>query len=185
MRDFVHMMVKQSWIEGTVGPNKRPGAYCTGFQKSRTPRVYMTYTGGQSDVITLAHELGHALHSWMMRDLPLSQSRYGMSLAETASTFGETLVRDTLLSSSTSLQQQLDISWEDMGAFTAFLLNIPTPLIRSLVGSEKCIRDRSCSACIYVGLPLSDLLSISMPHLFSLAPLSSAFTIKAAFDLSA
>ncbi len=126
MRDFVHMMVKQSWIEGTVGPNKRPGAYCTGFQKSRAPRVYMTYTGGQSDVITLAHELGHALHGWMMRDLPLSQSRYGMSLAETASTFGETLVRDTLLSNSTSLQQQLDISWEDMGAFTAFLLNIPT-----------------------------------------------------------
>ena len=97
MGDFVHMMRDKSWIEGTVSSRKRPGAYCTGFEKSRTPRVYMTYQGSQSDVITLAHELGHAFHSWVMRDLPDSQRSYGMSLAETASTFGETAVRDALL----------------------------------------------------------------------------------------
>lgn len=125
MADFVRMMVKERWVEATVGPNKRPGAYCTGFLKSRTPRVYMTFTGGQSDVITLAHELGHALHSWVMRDLPQSQTSYGMSLAETASTFGETLVRDALLAQSNSTQDRLDIMWEEMSAFTAFLLNIP------------------------------------------------------------
>ena len=125
MERFVRMMVEKRWVEGTIGPRKTPGAYCTGFAKSRTPRVYMTYTGGQSDVITLAHELGHALHSWVMRDLPESQRSYGMSLAETASTFGETLVRDALLARSASLQQRLDIIWEEMSAFTAFLLNIP------------------------------------------------------------
>ena len=125
MRDFVHMMIAERWVEGTRGPRKSPGAYCTGFAKSRTPRVYMTYTGGQSDVITLAHELGHALHSWVMRDLPESQTSYGMSLAETASTFGETLVRDALLARAQTLQQRLDIVWEEMSAFTAFLLNIP------------------------------------------------------------
>ena len=97
MGDFVRMMADRQWIEGTVGPRKRPGAYCTGFLKSRTPRVYMTYSGGSSDVITLAHELGHAFHSWVMRDLPDSQQGYGMSIAETASTFGETIVRDALL----------------------------------------------------------------------------------------
>ena len=126
MGDFVRMMVERRWVEGTVGPNKQPGAYCTGFTKSRTPRVYMTFTGGQSDIITLAHELGHAFHSWAMRDLPPSQTSYGMSLAETASTFGEMLVRDALLANSQSLQQRLDIMWEEIGAFTAFLLNIPT-----------------------------------------------------------
>ena len=125
MAEFVRMMARESWIEGTVGPRKSPGAYCTGFAKSKTPRVYMTYTGGQSDVITLAHELGHALHSWVMRDLPESQRSYGMSLAETASTFGETLVRDALLARARSPQQKLDIIWEEMSAFTAFLLNIP------------------------------------------------------------
>ncbi len=126
MGEFVRMMAANRWIEGTVGPNKRPGAFCTGFLKSRTPRVYMTFTGGQSDVITLAHELGHALHSWVMRDLPQSQTSYGMSLAETASTFGETLVRDALLARSDSAQERLDIMWEEMSAFTAFMLNIPT-----------------------------------------------------------
>lgn len=126
MGEFVRMMVKERWVEGTVGDNKRPGAYCTGFPKSRTPRVYMTYTGGASDVITLAHELGHGLHSWVMRDLPESQRSYGMALAETASTFGETLVRDALLQRAGSPEARLDIAWEEMAALVAFILNIPT-----------------------------------------------------------
>ena len=50
----------------------------------------MTYMGRASHVITLAHELGHAYHSWVMRDLPNAQRNYGMSLAETASTLGKT-----------------------------------------------------------------------------------------------
>jgi oligoendopeptidase F len=120
------MMVDNRWVEGTVGDSKRPGAYCTGFRKSRTPRVYMTYTGGASDVITLAHELGHAYHSWVMRELPESQLGYGMSLAETASTFGETLVRDAMLAEADSLQTRMDVIWEDMTALIAFVLNIPT-----------------------------------------------------------
>jgi len=49
-----------------------------------------------------------------------------MSLAETASTFGETLVRDALSKSAGSLQTRLDVMWEDMSALIAFVLNIPT-----------------------------------------------------------
>lgn len=126
MGEFVHMMAQRQWIEGTVGPNKSPGAYCTGFSKSATPRVYMTYTGSFGDVVTLAHELGHAYHGWVMRDLPLTQKSYGMSLAETASTFGETLVRQALLERATGIQNQLNILWEDVSALTAYMLNIPT-----------------------------------------------------------
>ena len=126
MGNFVRMMAGKNWIEGTVGPRKRPGAYCTGFLKSRTPRVYMTYTGGSSDVITLAHELGHAFHSWVLRDLPDSQRRYGMSIAETASTFGETIVRDALLRRAESPAAALDIVWEEAAALVTFILNIPT-----------------------------------------------------------
>ena len=125
MGDFVRMMAQKRWIEGTVGERKRPGAYCTGFDKSRTPRVYMTYTGGASDVITLAHELGHAYHSWVMRDLPDCQRRYGMSLAETASTFGEAIVRDALLGRAATPAGELAIVWEEASALVAFILNIP------------------------------------------------------------
>ena len=126
MGEFVSMMAGNKWIEGTVGSRKRPGAYCTGFHKSRTPRVYMTYTGGESDVITLAHELGHAFHSWAMRDLPHSQRSYGMSIAETASTFGESVVRDALLARAKTPAAQLRIVWEEAAALVAFVLNIPT-----------------------------------------------------------
>ena len=125
MGEFVRMMAEKRWIEGTVGERKRPGAYCTGFDKSRTPRVYMTYTGGASDVITLAHELGHAFHSWVMRDLPDCQRRYGMSLAETASTFGEAIVRDALLERAGPPADELAIVWEEASALVAFILNIP------------------------------------------------------------
>ena len=126
MGEFVRKMAKNGWIEGTTSSKKRPGAYCTSFSKSRTPRVYMTYSGSTSDVITLAHELGHALHFWVMRDLPESQRRYGMSLAETASTLGETAVRNALLDKSAGDTEKLNIMWEELSAFTTFLLNIPT-----------------------------------------------------------
>ncbi len=126
MGEFVRMMSDREWIEGTVGANKRPGAYCTSFSKSNTPRVYMTYSGSMSDVTVLAHELGHAFHHWTMRDLPDSQKSYGMSLAETASTFGETLVRDALLKQSSDPATSLAVAWEELAAITSFLLNIPT-----------------------------------------------------------
>ncbi len=125
MGEFVHMVSRNRWIEGTVSSHKRPGAYCTGFAKSKTPRVYMTYQGSPTDVITLAHELGHAFHSWVMRDLPDCQRSYGMSLAETASTFGETTVRDTLLAKADSDAARFAIMWEEISSIPSFLLNIP------------------------------------------------------------
>ena len=126
MGEFVSMMAERRWIEGRVAPRKRPGAYCTRFAKSRTPRVYMTFTGAASDIIVLAHELGHAFHAWIMRDLPASQLRYGMGVAETASTFGETVVRDALLARATSPAEELAMVWEEASALTSFVLNIPT-----------------------------------------------------------
>ena len=126
MGEFVDKMARERWIEGTIGPHKRPGAYCTSFAKSKTPRVYMTYGGSMSDITVLAHELGHAFHHWVMRDLPDAQRSYGMSLAETASTFGETLVRDAVLKTATTPQQAISVAWEEMSAIVSFLLNIPT-----------------------------------------------------------
>ncbi len=125
MGEFVHMVNDSRWIEGSVSSRKRPGAYCTGFAKSKTPRVYMTYQGSATDVITLAHELGHAFHSWVMRDLPDCQRGYGMSLAETASTFGETTVRDALLARASDDAGRFAIMWEEIASVPSFMLNIP------------------------------------------------------------
>ena len=122
--EFVRHMEKQGWIETRVLPSKRQGAYCTGFAKSRTPRVYMTYLGSINDVSTLAHELGHAFHSWVMRDMPPAQTSYPMTLAETASVFAETALADHL--SQQDAQAARLIAFDDTQSAAAFLLNIPT-----------------------------------------------------------
>ncbi|WP_374000789.1 M3 family oligoendopeptidase [Bdellovibrio bacteriovorus] len=125
MSDFVGMMADKSWIEARVLPNKRNGAYCTGFQKRREPRVFMTYMGSNSDISTLAHELGHAYHSWVMRDMPRAQTRYPMTLAETASIFSETLLHDVLLEKAQTREEKIEFAWGEIEGAASFLLNIP------------------------------------------------------------
>ncbi len=125
MGEFVTMMHNNRWIEGQVTDTKRPGAYCTRFSKSRNPRVYMTYKGTLDDVGTLAHELGHAFHNWVMRDLPLPETWYPMTLAETASILAETVVSDVMLKKATTTEAKRKVLWGELGSAEAFLMNIP------------------------------------------------------------
>lgn len=125
MGAFVVMMAEKGWIDAQPTPNRSTGAYCTQFASPREPRIFMTFDGSMGNVTTLAHELGHAWHNWEMRDLPLSQTHYPMTLAETASVFGETLVRKALLARATDPQQKLAILWQDAESAAAFLVNIP------------------------------------------------------------
>ncbi|PKL77314.1 MAG: oligoendopeptidase F [Candidatus Melainabacteria bacterium HGW-Melainabacteria-1] len=125
MGEFARMMQQKHWIDAAPLAHKAPGAFCSGFLKSRTPRVLMTYLGSQANLITLAHELGHAFHSWVMRDMPVRQTRYPMSLAETASTFAETVVRDYLLRHSRNPQEKLAILWQEVASIPRFTLNLP------------------------------------------------------------
>ena len=102
------MMADKKWIEGREGDKKAPGAYCTGFAKSRNPRVYLSaYSGSFQHVSTLAHELGHAFHSWVMRDMERAETRYPMNLAETASIFFETVVGYRLIYMASTPQEKL------------------------------------------------------------------------------
>ena len=124
MGDFVSTMEKNQWIDGRVLPTKKHGAYCTEFIKSRTPRVFQTYMGSISDIRTLAHELGHAYHSWAIRDLPLMIRDYPMTLAETASIFAETAFSDQLFAHGSN-EEKFEISWQNVTSASAFLANIP------------------------------------------------------------
>ena len=81
--------------------------------------------GTASNLTTLAHELGHAFHSWVMRDMPLRETRYPMCLAETASTFAETVVRHYLLREAKTPEEKLSILWEEVSAIPRFLINLP------------------------------------------------------------
>jgi oligoendopeptidase F len=124
LADFLSTMEKNRWIEGRVLSNKRHGAYCTEFRKTRTPRVYQTYLGSVSDIRTLAHELGHAYHAWVIRDLPLAKQNYPMTLAETASIFAETAFSDQLFLSG-SQSEKFEISWQNAVSAIQLLANIP------------------------------------------------------------
>ena len=124
-KEFLDEMVKNRWIEARAGDHRMAGAYCTGFARSRTPRVYMTWGGTMKNVITLAHELGHAYHGWVLRSQHQAESHYPMTLAETASTYFETLLREKLLEATQTPKEKLSLLWEDIEAAEAFTLDIP------------------------------------------------------------
>ncbi|MFM4749087.1 M3 family oligoendopeptidase [Aeromonas veronii] len=125
MGAFARMMAEKGWIDAAPTPNRRTGAYCTKFAEPVEPRVFVTYAGTMDNVITLAHELGHAWHNWVIRDLPMSQRSYPMTLAETASIFAETLVRSALFEQAQSTEEQLVIAWAEADGAATFLVNIP------------------------------------------------------------
>jgi oligoendopeptidase F len=125
MGEFPKMMYQNGWIDAQETPYRRPGAYCTKFANRREPRVFMTYGGTIKDILTLAHELGHAYHNWVMRDMPLTETMYPSTLAETASIFAETLMRDDLYSKCSTHEERLAMAWQDASSAETFLLNIP------------------------------------------------------------
>ncbi|MBW4481020.1 MAG: M3 family oligoendopeptidase [Tildeniella torsiva UHER 1998/13D] len=125
MGDFAMMMAEKGWIDAQPTSNRATGAYCTSFAEPKEPRIFMTFEGSMNNVLTLAHELGHAWHNWVMQDLPRYKTFYPMTLAETASIFAETLVRDALFEQASTPEQKLKIAWEEGAAAITFLLNIP------------------------------------------------------------
>ncbi|MNH64094.1 Oligoendopeptidase F, plasmid [compost metagenome] len=125
MGEFARMMAERGWIDAAPTPNRRTGAYCTKFADPVEPRVFITYAGTMDNVITLAHELGHAWHNWLIRDLPMSQRSYPMTLAETASIFAETLVRSALFEQARSAEERQAIAWAEADGAATFLVNIP------------------------------------------------------------
>jgi pepF/M3 family oligoendopeptidase len=121
---YSRMAIDQRWIEAEDRSGKRAGAYCTNLPLTRESRIFMTYNGSYNGMLTLAHELGHGYHTWVMRDLPYGARRYTMSVAETASTFNEIVVRDASLVAAASDQEQLSILGTKLNDATAYLMNI-------------------------------------------------------------
>ena len=78
-------------------PNKRGGAYCATVTSRMTPYVFMNYTGDANSVKTLAHEMGHAIHSLLARDRHPLVAHSTLPMAETASVFAEMLLHRELM----------------------------------------------------------------------------------------
>jgi oligoendopeptidase F len=85
------------WIDAELRPGKRGGAFCASTVPTLHPFALLSYTGTPRDVMTLAHELGHGVHQFLARDRGLFEQDAPLTLAETASVFGEMLVFRRLL----------------------------------------------------------------------------------------
>jgi oligoendopeptidase F len=122
--DFSRMAIDNRWVEAEDRPGKRAGAFCTSFPLNKESRIFMTFTGSVNGLLTLAHELGHAYHSWVMRDLPTGARRYTMSVAETASTFNETIVRNAVYRSATTDSDRLSLLAAKLDDAVGYMMDI-------------------------------------------------------------
>lgn len=99
----------ENHLDSEVRKGKRGGAFCSTVDPKITPWVLLNYQGRADDVATMAHELGHAIHSMLASEHTLFTSQASLPLAETASTFGEMMLVDRLLRQETDESVRRDI----------------------------------------------------------------------------
>ena len=97
MADHAKKFFDNGWIDAPVRPGKSPGAFAHPTVPSAHPYVLVNYQGKTRDVMTLAHELGHGVHQILAADRGLLLSQTPLTLAETASVFGEMLTFRSIL----------------------------------------------------------------------------------------
>ena len=123
---FNRQVIAKNWVDWEPRAGKRPGGFCTSSMLSKESRIFMTYNESLGDVLTLAHESGHAYHVLMMRDMRPYARGYPMTLAETASTFGEQVLMNGMLDDPSVPDRQkaliLDV---EIGHGAIYLLDIP------------------------------------------------------------
>ncbi len=122
--DFARHAIDKRWIEVENREGKRQGGFCTGFPTKQESRIFMTFTNTPDSMSTLAHELGHAYHSFVLREQPILLQDYPMNLAETASTFAEAVLGEQRLQAAGSNDEQLIILDNMLSDSIAFLMNI-------------------------------------------------------------
>lgn len=94
---MVERVFAEDHLDGEIRKGKRGGAFCSTILPRFTPWVLVNYAGRVRDVATLAHELGHAIHSMLAEHHSVLTQHASLPLAETASVFGEMLMTDRLL----------------------------------------------------------------------------------------
>jgi oligoendopeptidase F len=94
---IVRRFFNEQWVDAPVRPHKRGGAFCAYTVPSVHPYVLLNFTARRRDVLTMAHELGHGLHATLAQPQGVFHQSTPLTLAETASVFGEALVFGRML----------------------------------------------------------------------------------------
>ncbi|MGZ3375263.1 MAG: M3 family oligoendopeptidase [Phenylobacterium sp.] len=104
--DTAQTFFTHPWIDAKPRPGKQSGAYSHPVTADRHPYVFLNYMGERRDVLTLAHEMGHAVHQTLCQPLGTLLADTPLTLAETASIFGEGLVFEQLLAKATKAERK-------------------------------------------------------------------------------
>ncbi|MDR5659310.1 M3 family oligoendopeptidase [Serpentinicella sp. ANB-PHB4] len=117
LADFTENAFEKQWIDAEPRDGKRGGAFCSNLHPIKESRILSNFTGSFSDVTTLAHELGHAYHGLCLSDNTIINSHYPMPVAETASIFCETIIKEAALKDATEQEafSLLESSISDAG----------------------------------------------------------------------
>ena len=114
LADGAQRFFDERWIDAPLRPAKQGGAFCSPAVPSAHPYVLVNYTGKRRDVLTLAHELGHGVHFLLAGKQSIYEYGMPLTVAETASVFGETLTFNRLLEHETDAQRRLALLAENL-----------------------------------------------------------------------
>jgi len=120
--DLAQRVLDRQHLDSEVRAGKRSGAFCASVAPSITPWVHINYQGQADDVATMAHELGHAIHSMLAAGHGLFTFHSSLPLAETASTFGEMMLIDRLLAEEGDEAVRRDLYFKQMDDAYATIL---------------------------------------------------------------
>ena len=124
LTEMVATAFDDAWIDFFPRDGKRGGAFCSNVRKIGQSRILTNYDGMFTDVVTLAHELGHAFHNQCVRDhRPLNQG-YSMPVAETASTFNECVVMNAAIKSAANRDEQIALIESQLQDATQIICDI-------------------------------------------------------------
>jgi oligoendopeptidase F len=118
--------LQERWVDIYPNRGKRMGAFSMGVPDTK-PFIFLSYNDNLFSLSTLAHELGHSMHSWYSKTRqPFHYANYGLFVAEVASNFHQALVRDHLLRSHPDREFQVGVIEEAMGNFHRYFFIMPT-----------------------------------------------------------
>ena len=144
--------LEERWVDWSRNKGKREGAFSSGSQGTR-PFIMMSYADDLYSLSTLAHELGHSLHSYYSRlSQPFLYSRYSLFVAEVASNFNQAMVRDHLFSTQAGRDFQIGLIEEAMSNYHRYFFIMPTLARFELEMHTRAERGAPLSADILIGL---------------------------------
>ena len=124
LHDMVARAFSESWIDFYPREGKVGGAFCAGVRSAKQSRVLTNFDGSFSDVVTLAHELGHAFHNLNIEDHRPLNDDYSMPVAETASTFNEHVVMDAAIAAASDPMEKLALIESQLMDTTQIIVDI-------------------------------------------------------------